>query len=89
MRYFFQPKITNTITQPNFLALRTRPFLGHFACLGLALLFKGVLGGSVTLYGVIMHLEGIFDDSFSLFFQKNHLNSSFLLKFPDFSLKIN
>ena len=69
--------------------LRTRPFLSHFACLGLALLFEGVLGGSVILYVVIMHLGGVFEDSFSLFFQKNHQNSSFLLNCLDFSLKID
>ena len=69
--------------------LRTRPFLGHFACLGLALLFEEVLGGSVTLYVVIMHLGGVFEDSFSLFFLKNHQNSSFFLNCLDFSLKID
>ena len=36
--------------------LRTGPFLGHFACVALALLLKGVFGGYMTLYDNFRHL---------------------------------
>ena len=58
------------------LNLRTRPFLGHFACLGLALLFEGVSGDSVTLYVDIMHPRDILEVSFSLFSFKKTTNDT-------------